>query len=194
MANFNQAYAVVKKNEGGYANNPNDRGGETYKGIARKMWPSWNGWIYIDSIKATKGKTAEIINREGEKNVSLQASVLAFYKQNFWDKLNLDLVNDQQIGYELFDTSVNMGTGVAAVNLQRVLNVCNRNQKDYPDLKVDGDIGNTTIGVLNNHKYPRNIWKWLNVLQGNKYFSIQEANPSQEEFNISWISRVFETV
>ena len=37
MANFTIALKKVLKNEGGYANNPNDAGGETYKGISRNL-------------------------------------------------------------------------------------------------------------------------------------------------------------
>lgn len=40
MADFDKAHLEVMGNEGGYANNPVDAGGETYKGIARKFWPA----------------------------------------------------------------------------------------------------------------------------------------------------------
>ena len=43
MANFDEAFALTMKSEGGYANNPNDTGGETYKGVSRKNHPKWNG-------------------------------------------------------------------------------------------------------------------------------------------------------
>ncbi len=36
MANFNNAFNLVLKNEGSYSNDPDDPGGETYKGISRK--------------------------------------------------------------------------------------------------------------------------------------------------------------
>src|ERR1035441_4044145 len=52
VADFNAAHQQVMGNEGGYANNPADAGGETYKGIARKFWPQWCGWKYVDGVKA----------------------------------------------------------------------------------------------------------------------------------------------
>ena len=47
MANFNQAFKKVMSAEGGYVNDPDDPGGETYKGVARKMNPRWSGWAIV---------------------------------------------------------------------------------------------------------------------------------------------------
>jgi lysozyme family protein len=45
MADFKQAYQLVLQNEGGYVNDPNDPGGETYKGVARNIYivTGWGG-------------------------------------------------------------------------------------------------------------------------------------------------------
>ena len=51
MANFQQAFQHTAAAEGGYSNNPKDKGGETYRGIARKYWPDWAGWIIVDEYK-----------------------------------------------------------------------------------------------------------------------------------------------
>lgn len=194
MADFKTSYAIVKENEGGYANNPNDRGGETYKGIARKFWEEWSGWKVIDSIKLNMHRLlnadAAAINAALAKDTELQNAVLAFYKQNFWNELSLDQVNSQDIANELFDTAVNMSVNTAGTFLQRALNVLNKNGKDYADLLVDGKIGSKTVGVLNNHKSPARVLKVLNVLQGAKYVAICENNPSQEEFMFGWLNRV----
>jgi lysozyme family protein len=48
MADLTTAYESTMKAEGGYVNNPQDPGGETYKGIARKFNSKWDGWIAID--------------------------------------------------------------------------------------------------------------------------------------------------
>lgn len=185
MASFEIAAPIVSGHEGTYANNPLDRGRETYCGISRKHFPKWSGWQIIDTYKSYKN-----FPRVLDGDVTLQKLVRSFYKGNFWNKLNLDMVNDQAIANELYDTGVNMGTGMAAVFLQRVLNVTNRNEKDYKDLQVDGDVGPDTIAVLNKHKNPKMILKFLNCLQGTRYIDICEINPSQEIFMNSWASRV----
>ena len=51
MAIFEPAFKLLILHEGGYANNKNDIGGETYRGIARNYWPKWVGWKLIDHIK-----------------------------------------------------------------------------------------------------------------------------------------------
>lgn len=189
MADFNIAYKKTAAIEGGYANNSNDRGGETYKGIARKIHPDWKGWTFIDGIKASFGTSAQVINQQAAKNLSLQALVNHFYKVNFWDALNLDSLNSQRVANELYDTAVNMGTGRAGLFFQRCLLVSTR---DY--LKLDGQVGNKTISVFNElsetDKYM--VWKLFNCLQGERYISICEADPTQEIFMRSWASRVFE--
>lgn len=185
MADFNLSYTLTMGNEGGYANNPNDRGGETWKGIARKMHPEWGGWNIVDHQKSMPGFPQNL------RSVSaLESFVRAFYKEQFWNKLSLDSVNEQSIANELFDTAVNCGPGVAATFLQRALNVTNRNGKDYADLVVDGAIGKKSVEALNTHPRPKQIFKVLNILQGEKYIGICEANPSQEIFMTSWLSRV----
>lgn len=186
MADFQKSYPVVRENEGGYANNPNDNGGETYKGIARKFWENWSGWKIIDSYK----KHIKSFESALEKDQGLQLSVLSFYKEHFWDELCLDQVSDQTIATELFDTGVNMSTNTAATFLQRTLNVLNNQGKLYSDLLVDGKIGPKTIQVLNAHKSPKRVLKVLNCLQGAKYVAICENNPTQEQFMWGWMNRV----
>ena len=185
MADFETSYKVVMNNEGGYANSKADRGGETYKGIARNMHPEWSGWALIDGYKVHA-----LFPNVLQSDVILQKLVRAFYKEQFWNELSLDGVASQEIATELFDTGVNMGTGVAATFLQRVLNATNKCGRDYADMKVDARVGPVTVSVLNNHKSPGQVLKLLNCLQGVKYIDICEHNPSQEVFMNSWSSRV----
>lgn len=192
MANFNEAHKIVMKNEGGYANHPLDRGGETYKGIARKLHPDWEGWKIINQVNDDLDKIdwhgksrIDILNKTLADNPTLQGLVLSFFKKVFWDDMNLDFVNNQSIALELYDTGVNMGTGAAGIFLQRAINVTTKTE-----LFKDGRIGNKTLQALNDHDKPNNILKILNCLQGAKYVAIAENNPSQEVFMNSWLSRV----
>lgn len=195
MGNYQISFKLTGNIEGGYANDPNDRGGETYKGIARKIDSKWTGWSVIDSIKKKVGTSASAIDKEAATNELLQASVSTYYKVNYWDVLNLDGINDQRICSKLYDIGVNMGTGRSGLFVQRCLNVMNRNGTTFSDLKLDGQIGAKTVAIINS--LPTSdlymLWKLINALQGEKYIAICEANRSQETFIRSWASRIFET-
>lgn len=189
MANFAESYKIIRQREGGYINDPDDAGGETYKGISRNNFPDWDGWRYINTIKAANKNS---VNIDGllENQTTLQDLVLSFYKKEFWDVLNLDNIQDQGIATELFDTGVNMGTYIAAVFLQKALNVLNRNQGDYADLPVTGKVGTLTTEAVNLQKQPGDVLKILNCLQGARYVEICLANPKQEKFIRSWLNRI----
>ena len=127
MADFLQAHKLTMKIEGGYSNDKDDKGGRTYKGIASASAPKWQGWPIIEAIIQRVGEDADKINVDAEKNETLQALVLKFYKTEYWDSLCLDQLSDQRVADELYDTGVNMGTGRASLFFQRVLNTINRN-------------------------------------------------------------------
>lgn len=186
MANFNKAYVLTREFEGGYSNNPSDTGGETYKGIARKPQPKWKGWKIVDQLR-----TRPNFPKNLDSNKELLDLVHELYKKEYWDSMKLDDVTDQFIANELFDTGVNMGIGRAGIFLQRVLNVANKGETLYPNLKIDGQVGKMTIAALNSHPTPKNILAGLNALKGAMYITICENNPSQEVFFNGWMKRVF---
>ena len=47
MAEFKKAYDKTMGHEGGYVHDPDDAGGETYKGISRRYHPGWEGWKVV---------------------------------------------------------------------------------------------------------------------------------------------------
>lgn len=60
MADFTQAFQLMIANEGGYGNDPDDPGGETYKGAARKIFSKWDGWTKVDILKRQTGFPANL--------------------------------------------------------------------------------------------------------------------------------------
>lgn len=189
MGDFNKAYEKTMAHEGGYVNNPNDTGGETYKGVARKHHPTWGGWKHIDAIKVKVGTSSTAINTEAAKNSELQQQVRDLYKKQYWDVNKLDSIANQLICEELFDTGVNMGTGVAAKFLREALNLCNKNGKSYSDIDVDGVIDNKTLQALSLADQ-KVILNTLNLLQGERYLNIMRKNKTQEIFWPGWLKRV----
>jgi lysozyme family protein len=183
MANFKTSFEKTSKVEGGYANHPDDKGGETYRGIARKFFPNWGGWPIVDKAKTEAGFPKNIPDAE------LDTYVESFYKAQFWDTLKLDELNNQDIAEELYDTGVNMGTSRAAKIVQEACNLLNNRGKLYADIEVDGIVGKGTIGCINNHPYPDLLFNLLNMLQAERYIEICRKDPSQEVFMRGWLSQ-----
>jgi lysozyme family protein len=186
MSDFGKAFDRTMGHEGGYANNPNDAGGETYKGISRHNWPKWNGWSNIDAVKSTldaqptfNTKTYNLwvkgLNAAAGANADLQEQVQSFYKTNFWK--NLGSITDQRIAEEVFDKAVNCGD-IASKWIQRAAGVVD-----------DGQIGPHSIEVINS-KDPVELLEAFNTTAKNYYLAIIERKPSQAQFKTSWLGRL----
>lgn len=121
MANFKEAFEKVVFNEGGYVNDPDDAGGETYMGISRKAHPNAIIWKHIDKITA-KYKTAKTITKYLKQNKELTREIEAIYKSDYWAKLNLDKEKSQRLANQIFDSAVNCGVSATLNRINRVKN------------------------------------------------------------------------
>lgn len=113
MADFTKAITKVLKKEGGYSNNPADRGGETYKGIARKYHKDNYVWVLIDRLKDECGGVNTKFKNKLNLNTQIDAEVRKIYKSNYWDKFKLDTVPNQKVAEQIFDDAVNRGVSAA---------------------------------------------------------------------------------
>lgn len=175
--NIEQYLEELIKREGGYVNNPADRGGATKYGITEAVARA-NGF---------KGNM---------KDLPLEVAK-AIYKKQYWTAPRFDLVNtiSSAVAEELLDTGVNCGIGFTKPLLQRALNLLNNQSRaGFPDLVVDGVYGSTTLGALKIYLAKRGkdgekvLVRVLNIMQGQRYIEICERNPSQEQFFYGWIA------
>lgn len=187
MSSYDIAFAKTMSNEGEYDNDPDDVGGETFRGIARKFHPSWEGWKYVDKAKTLPNfpESLNSIPQMGEM-------VKQFYKAKYFDVFRGDDM-PLELAMEMFDTSVNLGTPRAVKFLQTALNVLNRNGSLYADIVDDGAYGANTHNTL--YRYLVNgdvnlLVKIINVLQGAHYIEYMRKSPTQEKFARGWFSRV----
>jgi len=169
---FKDAFEVIIGHEGGYVNDPNDRGGETKYGITKRWYPN-----------------------EDIKNLTLDRAQEIYYS-DFWKSKKLDLDEvaefDESLALELFDTGINQGIVTAAKYLQTALNLLNRNEQLFNDMKVDGWAGSTTFGNLGKLKsYDKGpLLKIVNGLQFMRYYHIVDNDPVQEKFFSGWMKRI----
>jgi lysozyme family protein len=172
---FDRLDAPTAKAEGGYVNDPNDRGGETNHGITVAVARE-NG--YSGPMAAMTADQAKAIRRA-----------------KYWIKPGIYLIAplSERVAAEVYDTGVNMGTGTAAMFLQRALNALNRQATDYPDIAVDGGIGRATasaltslINVRGKDRAEAALLKMLNCLQGARYVELAELRSANEQFELGW--------
>jgi lysozyme family protein len=189
MASFTEALERLLEREGGWVDDPADRGGETYCGISRRHHPGWSGWRRIDAAKRAKSFPLAL-----ERDRYLPRMVAHFYKSKFWDAFDGDGQEDGRLASALLDTSVHLGHSVATKLLQEALNLLNRNGRDYPDLVVDGIYGPRTRVALTTYMAqrdaPMTLLKLLGILRGSHYVALLRSDSSQERYARGWLARL----
>lgn len=172
MSEFIIAFRKTIDNEGGYGNDPDDPGGETYKGIARKMNSKWEGWITIDLLKRQPGFPSNI-----ERDAEIREQVGTFYLANFWNKVGGDNIKHQEIADSIFDFAVNAGTGTAIALAQMVVGA-----------KVDGVSGNETINKINAFDVEHFLAAFT-VAKIARYVNIVKKRPTSRKYFYGWVIR-----
>ncbi|HBT4645544.1 TPA: glycoside hydrolase family 108 protein [Klebsiella aerogenes] len=166
--------AILGK-EGGYVDHPNDKGGPTNWGITQA--------------------TARAHGYAGDMRNLSREQALSILEADYWYGPRFDQVASvsSAIAAELCDTGVNMGPSVPVKWLQRWLNAFNNQQKLYPDLVADGQIGPRSISALKSYLAARGkdseevMLRALNCSQGQRYLELAEGRPANESFVYGWV-------
>ena len=181
---FDDAFKIVLGFEGGYVNNPADRGGETNYGITYNTLNDAKnkGWIPFNvTIQNIQLEHAKII-----------------YKKGYWDAVQADSL-PHPLDLIIFDSAINHGPVAAVKLLQKSLNTL----PPYPQLKVDGIIGPLTLRAVRdcvglkdapgsqNKSNIRHLCIDVLMNRIELYLSIVLNNKSQEKFLKGWLNRVF---
>jgi len=175
MANFHDAFVATMNAEGGYVNDPDDSGGETYKGVSRKHNKKWSGWVTVDLLKEEPDFPKNL-----DLNENLQKEVEAFYEVNYWNKINGNGIEDQDIARSIFDFGVNAGTKTSAKLAQGVV-----------DAKPDGVIGPKTLKKLNAEEKEKFLARFA-LAKIERYIKICEKNASNRKYFYGWVRRTLE--
>lgn len=177
MNTFEKALKHTLGIEGDYSDDRRDSGGKTRYGITEAKARAW-------------GYTGDM--RDLPLDLAKQ-----IYREDYWDLIRLDNVAalDEPVALEMFDTAVNCGPSVPVRFLQRILNVMNREQADYPDLVVDGLVGRNTLACLGAFLARRGklgsevLVEALNSLQGAFYTELSERRQKDEAFVFGWFAQ-----
>ena len=158
---------MVMHYEGGFVDDPIDRGGKTNLGITQR---------FLDTYKEKAG-----VNVTDVKDLT-KKDAMALYKAE-WDSRGFGLLDNTDVMKLVYDFSVNSGPQTAIVSLQKALN-----QKGY-NLVEDGYIGNKT-----NQAVKEVDEKWLKrefqKLRAEHCDGIVDKHPEQQRFINGWFYRI----
>lgn len=164
--------AAVFAHEGGYVNDPRDPGGETNHGIT----------IAVARDYGYTGKMKDL-TKETASNIYLTNYI---NKPGFGALITLS----PAVGQKVVDAAVNTGTGRSARWFQTALNAYSRGGLDYPQLTVDGSIGEGTNSAFIALQQKRGkvkacelVIKAMDAQQTSHYFSL--TNLSQ--YTVGWV-------
>ena len=183
MADFKKAFDLMIVHEGGYVNDPDDPGGETYKGVARKMHPNWLGWTIIDLLKKQKGFPDNLhFPNELEIMKELNYEVGTFYYSQFWLKIKGESILDQAVAESIFDFAVNAGIATSVHLAQTVVKVT-----------PDGTIGPKTVAAINGCD-PDYFLARFAILKIKRYVEICQKRPLSKKYIFGWVNRALQGV
>jgi lysozyme family protein len=173
-----QLIGDVIAREGGYVNDPTDRGGETMYGITKKVARE-NDYL-------------------GQMKYLPYALAVSIYQKRYWDALRLNNIctRSHELAKQLFDFGVNSGVSTAGKCLQKVLNVLNQQQALYPDLVADGILGTRTLTALikfEQHRKQDGLALLAEVVRGQRIsFCVDIAikDQTQERYQYGWLNRI----
>lgn len=180
---FLRAVERTVRIEGGFVDNPADRGGPTNLGVTLRTLDRW--------YRSELGRPATLedlknLNHEGARQL---------YCDLYWNDRVLPCQDIAEwwepMGAECFDSAVLHGPKVSAMFLQRGLNIINLNEKAWPDLETDGWAGPATLEAMravdNLTRGKDRLMLAVNVYQGRYITDIAENDPTQEAFVGGWL-------
>lgn len=166
MTRFQECLQLVLGSEGGYSNDPADRGGATNKGITQTVYDNWRiaHGLGRNPISGISGEEVELI-----------------YGDLYWKTSRCQFL-PAPLDYVQFDGAVNHGVGQAAKFLQRALQVT-----------ADGSIGPATLQAVKEEQDAGQILEIVDSIleqRGRFYDSLIAAHPEQGKFGKGWHNRL----
>lgn len=170
MASFENAIDHTLRWEGGYVNHPNDPGGATNRGITWKVFQKYALSLLgiLPTLDALKNLTVE------------QAKII--YKNVFWDGIDADYIQSQEVANIYFDGFVNMGNNAIRL-MQEVLRSMGF------AIAADGIAGPKTLAALNAAN-PGELYMRYKDARVEYYIELADKKPSLAVFLKGWLNRI----
>lgn len=166
---FSDIIIDVLEREGGFVNDPDDRGGATKFGVTigtlreHGIDVDGDGNIDIDDVEEMPLEVAKEV-----------------YRRHYWEPLQMDLV-PAHLRDLLFDMAINHGQSRAVMIMQSAVCV------QGPDIAVDGIIGPQTLKHIKKLSIKEVVYERLYF-----YSMIIGNDPSQMKFRKGWYNRALD--
>ena len=179
MNRFEECFKLVLGIEGGYSDNPADKGGKTNYGITEAT--------------LNAAYRAGLVGHNDIAKLAVDEAK-PIYKANYWNACKCDSL-PVPLDYLVFDAAVNHGTGGAGKLLQRSINRCLGTNA----VAVDGAIGPLTLNALASYlgRYKSDCTLPVELIchvflleRVELYNSIIAKDASQRTFIHGWLNRI----
>lgn len=164
MASFEKYAPILWNLEGGFVDDPDDKGGATNRGITLKTYEGWcrkHGYPRptADRLKAMPIETWARITKE-----------------LFWDKVGGDEISDQRVANLICDWAFNSGLGIIP-KVQALVGA-----------KADGIVGRETLRAINAED-PERLASDLKQLREAFYHTIARRGNNRKYLR-GWLNRL----
>ena len=167
MANVSKFLPFILSWEGGYVNDPVDKGGATNMGVTIATWrkvgydKDGDGDIDVDDLRLLSKE--DVLNR--------------VLKPHYWDKWKADQITNQSVANILVDWV--WASGANGIKIpQRLLGVT-----------VDGIVGVKTLSALNSRN-PKELFEEIKKARIKFIDDICNARPANNKFKKGWLNRI----
>ena len=165
-ARFHRCHDVMRINEGGYVDHPDDPGGATNKGVTQRTYDAWR-----ERQKLPPQHVRDIHESE----------VLQIYFEGYWRAGHCHRMPGDAAALILFDACVNHGLRPAMKFIQRGAGL--------PPREVDGLFGPRTLRAVQMTDPSLLVQRALDA-RWHFFEKIMQRNPRLESFRRGWRARV----
>ena len=166
MADISKLVPHILQWEGGFVNDPLDKGGATKYGVTLDTWKA------VGKDKDGDGD----IDSDDIKILSVDDFMMVL-KKYYWDRWQADRIDSQSIANFLVDWVYNSGSYGIKIP-QKLLGVDD-----------DGDVGDLTIEAINK-AHPYLLFLQLTDARREFVHDIVKNNPKQARFLQGWLNRI----
>lgn len=162
MAKAELLMPFILRWEGGFVDDPLDRGGATNKGVT------------IGTFRQFYGADATV---EQLKNIT-DGQWLHIFKAGYWNPWQADEIANQSVANIVVDWAWASGTKTSVMKVQRIIGV-----------NVDGIVGTKTLGAVNG-ACQQELFDKIHDARIKFVKGIVRRNPSQIRFLTGWLNRI----